>query len=151
MWSELNYQFSLELSVELLVALSSNVIGKVAKADPNFYVNRWATSLITLFMHWWCKRGRTTRQQFGPSVLVTLDSPVTLELHPWVYTSLLNFLYWGRKGKAVWGSEKATVLKFSFSPSLSFLVQALSFPHTETMLSCGIFRVALDKETSSLC
>lgn len=92
---EVNCQFSLELSVELSVALSSNVFGEVAKADPNFYVNRWATSfLITFFMHWWGKRGKTTWQQFGPPVLLILDSSVPLELQSFLEFTLHYWIFY---------------------------------------------------------
>lgn len=152
----------------------------MARVNPLFCVdvNSWTTAFwFTLFMGWW-ERGRkgTTWRQFGPFVLLVIDSEVPLDLQSCLEFTLYYciFLYQGSKGRAVWGSEKA--VKFSYNPCLSVLVHFVrnSLSHTETMLasvtwdpqgfcvncsesrelsylSCGIFIVALDEEAGSLC
>lgn len=127
---ELNYQFSIELSMALSISLSSTVFGEVAKVDLSVCVSRWGTSfLITLFVEWdslgavWssCTPGCWLSSSSGTSEL------------PWVTIhATFVFLHQRSKGRAVWGSGKATV-RSSPQAILVFFSPGCGLPHTETV------------------
>lgn len=80
------------------------------------------------------QRRREPWSTFAPSALLIVGSPVPLECQCSLLHFFLHFFFVStqpRKGSM--GSEKVTARKFSFSPSSSFLVQACSLPHAETV------------------
>lgn len=131
---ELNYQF---VSCLFICQLHCQVMsGEVAKANPNFCVGRWAACfLVTLFTGWWGSRGggRPGRRLLHLHSWLLAPQSLWNGSAPWSLPFTLAFFCFDAAKEGQYGKWKVTARKFSFSPSSSFLVQACSLPHTETV------------------